>query len=82
MRTDADRKYRKISRNFKGRIALMNKIPEEDSIKLFFELCDFCFHNYIRVERERYPNKSIKEIIINMNKSHEKVNGRRKNKWK
>jgi len=78
-----DKDYRKIVRNFKGRMELMNKTPTEDAVKIFFEICDLGINNYIRVEKERFPNKSIKEIVLEMHKSREKIKERgRKNRWK
>ncbi|MHA1491071.1 MAG: hypothetical protein ACTSRI_15660 [Promethearchaeota archaeon] len=78
MTTEKDKSYRKISRNFKGRIELMKRIPKEDAIKIFFEMCDFSLENYIKTERLRFPNKSIKEIIINMHDLYEKRQRRNK----
>jgi hypothetical protein len=71
-----DKDYRKRVRNFKGRIELMNKIPKEKSLQLFFELCDIFIKNYIKTEKERFPNKSIRDIIIDMHKKHEKIKRR------
>ena len=68
-----DNNYRKIVRNFKGRMEFMNKTPTKDAVKIFFEIC----------EKERFPNKSIKEIVLEMHKFHEKIKTRgRKNRWK
>ena len=80
MNSDNERNYRKIVRNFKDRIALMNKIPQEVSIKLFFEMCDFFINNYIKTEKERFPNKPIREIVLDMYKKREKLSGRKSNK--
>jgi len=66
---------RKTARDFKGRIELMKKIPNETLISLFFELCNFNLNNYIKTEKERYPNKSVKEIIIEKIKINKKING-------
>lgn len=77
-----EKNYRKIVRDFKGRIDLMKKTPKEDSVKLFFEMCDFGLKSYIETEKKRFPNKSIKEIIISMHKFRDKIYGRRKNIWK
>ena len=77
MTPDSNKNFRKIARDFKGRIELMNKIPVEASISLFFELCNFNLNNYIKVEKERYPNKSIKDIIINMYKINNKIKRRK-----
>ncbi|KKN58059.1 hypothetical protein LCGC14_0555750 [marine sediment metagenome] len=72
MTSDSDKNFRKIARDFKGRIELMNRIPAEASISLFFELCNFNLNNYIKIEKERYPDKSIKDIIIKMYKINNK----------
>jgi hypothetical protein len=68
MESRSNNNFRKITRNFKQRMELMNKIPVETSISLFFELCNFNLNNYIKTEKERYPNKSIRDIIIQMHK--------------
>ncbi|MBY8986158.1 MAG: hypothetical protein KGD65_13865 [Candidatus Lokiarchaeota archaeon] len=72
MESELNKNFRKLARDFKGRIELMKKIPVETSISLFFELCNFNLNNYIRIEKERFPNNSIKEIIIKMYKINEK----------
>ncbi len=77
-----EKNFRKIERNFKGRIDLMKKIPTESLVKLFFETCNIGLKNYIETEKKRFPNKSIKEIILDMHKFHEKIKRRRKHKWK
>jgi len=73
MKSELNKKYRKITRDFKGRIELMKRIPIETSISLFFELCNFNLNNYIKTEKERYPNKSIKDIVIKMYKINKKI---------
>jgi len=78
-----DNNYRKTVRNFKGRMEFMNKTPTKDAVKIFFEICDLGINNYIRIEKERFPNKSIKEIVLEMHKFREKIKKRgRKNRWK
>jgi len=47
MASELNKNYRKKTRDFKGRIELMKKIPKETSISLFFELCNFNLNNYI-----------------------------------
>jgi len=69
--------YRKISRDFKYKIRLMNKIPVEDSISLFFEMCNINLENYIIVEKQRFPTKSTKEIILNMHKKRDTIKKRK-----
>ena len=77
MTSDSEKNFRKKARDFKRRIELMKKIPAEASISLFFELCNFNLNNYIKIEKERYPNKSIKDIIINMYKVNNKIKRRK-----
>ncbi len=77
-----DKNFRKKIRDFKGRIELMKRNPPEVSVKIFFNLSNFGINNYIKTERERFPNKKIKEIIIDMYEFHEKLKSGRKNKWK
>ncbi|MCK4779603.1 MAG: hypothetical protein KAT57_05420 [Candidatus Lokiarchaeota archaeon] len=76
MTSEPNKNFRKIARDFKGRIELMKKIPIETSISLFFELCNFNLNNYIKTEKERYPNKSIKDIVIKMYKINKKIKQR------
>ena len=75
-----DDNYRKIMRNFKGRMELMNRTPTRDNVNIFFEICDLGINSYIKTEKERFPNKPIKEIILEMNKFHNKMRtiGRKK----
>ena len=82
MKSDSDKNYRKMVRNFNGRIDLMNRLPQEDSVNLFFEMCDFFINNYIKAEKERFPNKPIREILLDMYKYREKTSGRKIKKWK
>lgn len=71
-----------MQRNFKGRIEFMKRTPSKELVKVFFELCNFGIKNYVETEMKRFPNKNIKEIIIDMNKFNEKMKLGRKNKWK
>ncbi|TKJ27973.1 MAG: hypothetical protein CEE42_00390 [Promethearchaeota archaeon Loki_b31] len=83
MQEITDENYRKIVRNFKGRMEFMNKTPTIDAVKIFFEICDLGISSYIKTEKKRFPDKSIKEIILEMHKFHEKMKAMgRKNKWK
>ena len=66
MRSELDKDFRKKARNFKGRIDLMKKIPINNSISIFFELCNFNINNYLNIEKERFPNKLFKEIVFEM----------------
>ncbi len=70
--------YRKISRDFKRKIELMNKIPVEDSINLFFEMCNINLESYIKVEMQRFPTKSTKEIVLSMHEKRDLIKRRKK----
>lgn len=73
MTSEPNKNFRKIARDFKGRIELMKKIPIEISISLFFELCNFNLNNYIKTEKKRFPNKTIKDIIMEKHKIEKKI---------
>lgn len=51
----------------------MNEIPAEESVAMFFEMCDFYLRNYLEVEKERYPGKGYKEILLEMYERREKL---------
>ncbi len=77
MRTDLDKKFRKISRDFKGKVELTNKTPIEYLEKMFVEMYDFNLQYYIDTERKLHPKKSRKEILIEMYKLKERLKGRK-----
>ena len=70
--------YRKFIRDFKGRVELMKKTPLNDLENMLIEIYDYGIKDYIRTEREMHPNKSRKEILIEMYKLREKLKGRKK----
>ena len=55
----------------------MKKTSKEEAMQIFFEMCDFGLENYISVEMKRFPDKSIKQIIIEMHDRREKLRGRK-----
>ncbi|HEY0090310.1 MAG TPA: hypothetical protein VGB37_15785 [Candidatus Lokiarchaeia archaeon] len=73
MRSEENRKFRKISRDFKGKLELMKRTPLEDLEEIFLEMYELGLKDYIRVEKKRYPNKTRKEIILDMYKLHDKI---------
>lgn len=73
------KEHRKLSRDFKKRIEFMKKTSKEEAMQVFFEMCDFGLENYISVEKMRFPDKSIKQIIIEMHERHEKCRRRNRN---
>jgi len=70
--------YRKLVRNFKGRVELTKKTPLKDLENMLIEIYDYGIKDYIRTEREMHPNKSRKIILIEMYKLREKLKGRKK----
>lgn len=78
MKTETDKNYRKIVRNFKARVKLMEKTPLKDLEKMFIEMYDYGIQDYIRTEKLMYPEKNTKEIVIEMYKLREKLKGRKK----
>jgi hypothetical protein len=45
------------------KMEMIKKIPEEEMIRLFFEMCDWGIEVYIQEEKKRYPGKSDIEIM-------------------
>ena len=78
MTVDFHKNYRKLSRNFKSQVELANRTSIEILEKMLVELHDFYVQNYIKTENEKYPEKSRKEIIIEMYQLREKLKGRKK----
>ncbi len=50
MKSDKDKNYRRIVRNFKGRVDLMKKAPLKDLERMFIEMYDYGIQDYIRTE--------------------------------
>ncbi len=75
---DSEKKYRKISRDFKNQVELAKRTPVEILEKMLVELHDFYIQNYMKTEREKHPEKSRKEILIEMYQLREKLKGRKK----
>ncbi|MGV9202663.1 MAG: hypothetical protein ACOC44_01415 [Promethearchaeia archaeon] len=44
--------------------------------KMFVELYDFGVNSYLKTEKKRFPEKSTKEIIIDMYKLSDKLKSR------
>ncbi len=76
MRTEKDKTYRKISRDFRGKVELMRKIPLKDLEQMFSEYYDECIENYLRCEKKKHPNMTDKEILIGMYELSEKLKGK------
>jgi len=77
MTTEKDKEVRKISRDFKGKVKLMEKTPLRDLDKMFSEYYDEGIERYIRDEKLKHPNMTEKEILIEMYKFSEKLKGRK-----
>jgi len=78
MTSESNNNFRKIARDFKGRIELMRKTELKKIESIFLEIYELGLQDYIQKEKERYPNKTHKEIIINMYQFHDKLRGRKK----
>jgi len=77
MKTNNVENYRKLARDFKGRIKLMKETPLDNIESLFLEVYELGLQDYIRNEKKRFPNKTRKEIILDMYKLHDKLRKRR-----
>jgi hypothetical protein len=67
---------RKTARDFKGRIELMKSTTLEKLESLFLELFELGLKDYLQKEKEKFPEKTHKEIIIDMYKFHDRLRGR------
>jgi len=75
MRNKEDLMNRKISRDFKGRIEKMKTTPLKILESMFLELYNYGLEEFIKTEKLKYPDKSRKEIVIDMYKMHDKLKG-------
>lgn len=69
---------RKTARDFKGRIDFMKSTAIERVESLFLELFELGLSDFIQKEKERYPEKTHKEIILKMYQFHDRLRGRKK----
>ena len=69
---------RKVVRDFKARIELMKTTTLEKLESLFLELFELGLKDFIQREKERFPDKTHKDIIINMYHFHDRLRGRKK----
>ena len=60
------RELRRTARNFKGKIELMKRTPLKIIEANFLELHEMCMQKYIEIEKNKFPEKTRKEIIIDM----------------
>ena len=78
MTSDSELDLRKQARDFLGRIRLMNRRPLEISESIFLDLHEFGLQEYLKVEKEKHPDKTRKEIILDMYELHDKLKGKRR----
>jgi len=78
MRSESQYKFRKNARDFKGRIEIMKKTDLEKIESLFLELYDLGLKDYLQKEKKRYPEKTQKQIIIDMYRLHDKLRRKRR----
>ena len=79
MTSDQTKDYRKKVRDFKGRIELMKKTDLKILESLFLEIYELGLQDYIQKEKQKYPNKTHKEIINGMYQFHERLRGKKIN---
>ncbi len=73
-----DRRHsRKISRDFKGKIELMDKIPLRDLEGMLSEFYDEGINTFLRTEKLRHPELTEKEILVKMIELSEKLKGKK-----
>jgi len=77
MTVNSNNNFRKIARDFKGRIELMKRTTLRKIESIFLELFELGLLDYIQKEKERFPDKTHKEIIISMYRFHDKLRGRK-----
>ncbi len=77
MKSEISKQFRKISRDFKGKVALMEKTPLEDLEKMVSEYYDEGITTFIRIEKNKNPDMTEKEILIEMYKLSEKLKGKK-----
>ena len=78
MSIDQNSLSRKIIRDFKGRIELMKKTDLNKIESIFLEIYELGLQDYIQKEREKFPERTHKEIIINMYNFHDRLRGRKR----
>ena len=78
MTSELNNNFRKKARDFKGRIEMMKRTNLEKIESLFLELFELGLIDFIQKEKERHPNKTHKEIIIEMYQYHDKLRGRKR----
>ena len=76
MKTETNKQFRKISRDFKGKVELMKKTPLVDLEKMFSEYYDEGIATFIGIEKKIYPDMTEKEILVKMYKLSEKLKGK------
>jgi len=78
MTSEAIDNPRKTIRDFKGRIELMKKTDLKKIESIFLEIYELGLKYYIQKQKEKYPDKSHKEIIVDMYQFHDRLRGRKK----
>lgn len=77
MKSESNNNFRKITRDFKGRIELMKKTDLKKIESIFLELYELGLQDYLQREKEMYPDKIHKEIIINMYQFPDRIRRRK-----
>lgn len=66
-------KIRKQIRDFEGSILLMERTSLKDLEEMFLEIYEFNLQESIKREKQKNPELTRKEIIINMYKLHDEL---------
>lgn len=77
MLKNEEKKYRRAHWGFKGRIKLMKETSLKELEEMFLEMHEMALQQYLDSEKKRFPDKTRKEIIVEMYKLHDKLRGGR-----
>jgi len=64
--------------DLKLKMAIANRTPLDKLVGIFFEMCDIGRELYVQAEREKFPNKSRKEIILDYYRMQSQLSNRRR----
>ncbi len=78
MTSDSGRNLRRKARDFRGRLELMNRRALAITESIFLEMYEYGLQEYLKAEKLKHPNKTRKEIILDMYKLHDKLKGKRR----
>jgi hypothetical protein len=68
---------RKLARNFKIRVEMTENTPLNILEEMLIEMFDEGVNQYLKKEKKKNPEKSQKQILIEMYRLRERLKGRR-----